>query len=68
MSTILDAFGKLPTDVVSIAAQLIGTFVKLVQAGDDEQAQEEALMEAQEALKAEMDRRKFGPGGTLPPP
>lgn len=41
---------------------LLGAVVKLLQSPDDEAAQTEALMAAEEAIKRELDRRKFGGG------
>ena len=40
-------------------ATLFGVILRLLRAGTDRTAQEEALMEGQEAFKREIDRRKF---------
>lgn len=47
---------------LAAVVELLGAIVKLIQAGEDEAAQTEALYEAQEAIKRELDRRKFGGG------
>lgn len=51
---------SLPSETAEIVLRLIVAAIRLVRAGDDSAAQEEALMKAQEDIKDELDRRKFG--------
>lgn len=46
--------------MIETAIMLINAAIRIIKAGDDRAAQDEALMRAAEDLKAEMDRRKFG--------
>lgn len=52
-------FGKLPKETGEIILKLIGSIFDLIRAGNDEAAQEEALMTIAEHTKEELDRRKF---------
>lgn len=45
--------------IASILVALLTTAHKLIAANGDAAKEEEAMMEAQEAIKAELDRRKF---------
>ena len=51
---------SLPGETAEIILRLIVAAIRLVRAGDDDKAQEDALMKAQEDIKEELDRRKFG--------
>lgn len=51
---------NLPAQTAGIILQLISVLVDLIKAGDNEDAQEEALMRGQEVFKKEVDRRRFG--------
>lgn len=48
--------------IPKIISDLALAILRFIQAEDDDTAQEEALMQAQEAIKRELDRRKFGKG------
>ena len=65
--SIVNLLKDVPAGVVDIVVELIGLIIKFVKAGDDEAAQEAVLMDAQEKIKAEMDRRRFGTRRTDPP-
>lgn len=47
-------------EVIKLATVLMTVILELLKAGDDDEAQEEALMKGHEAIKRELDRRKFG--------
>lgn len=49
-----------PSDALGTVLFLVNAIVRVVQAGADAKAREDALMKAAEDLKAEMDRLKFG--------
>ena len=51
---------NLPAQTAGIILQLVSIVIDLIKAGDDQDAQEDALMRGQEAIKKEMDRRRFG--------
>jgi hypothetical protein len=51
---------SVPAEVVAVVSSLLGIGHKLLQAGDDKERQDEALMEAQEVIKEALDRRAFG--------
>ncbi len=51
-----------PPEAIDLAVALASAGIKLLRAGDDTARQTEVLMEAQEILKAELDRRAFSPG------
>ncbi len=46
--------------ILEVAAQLATALAKLLSAGDDKARQEEALMDAADVAKRELDRRAFG--------
>jgi hypothetical protein len=47
-------------EIVTLVANILAALTKLLAANGDKAKEEEALMDAQEVLKAELDRRKFG--------
>ena len=51
----------IPEAVAALVVTLLEATRKIMAAGEDEDRRIEAMMEAQEALKAERDRIKFGP-------
>lgn len=55
-----DVLTNLPAQTAGIILQLVSLVIDLIKAGDNEDAQEEALMRGQEAIKKEIDRRRFG--------
>jgi len=55
-----DILTNLPAQTAGIILQLVSLVIDLIKAGDNEDAQEEALMRGQEAIKKEIDRRRFG--------
>lgn len=65
--SLLDVLKVIPPGTVDIVVKLLEIIFKLIKGGDDVAVQEEILMEAAEALKAELDRRKFGASSTEPP-
>ncbi len=52
----------IPEAVLSAVTALVGIIVKLVQGADDPIKREQALMDGVEAMKAELDRVRFGDG------
>ena len=46
--------------VIAVIVALLATVQKIIEANGDPVEEENALMEAQEKIKAELDRRKFG--------
>jgi hypothetical protein len=52
----------IPAEAVSPVLALIGAIVRIIQAGGDDKRREEALMQAAEDMKAELDKAKFGAG------
>ena len=48
-------------EVILLITRLLEAASKLLLARGDAEREEEALMEAQELLKEELDRRRFGP-------
>ncbi len=56
----MNPFTNVPVGVVDIISKLLFAIFGLIKAGDDMDAQEAVLMQAQEDMKAELDRRKFG--------
>jgi type II secretory pathway pseudopilin PulG len=56
----------LPLAILTAVTGLLTAIAKLISAGQDKAAQETALMEAAESLKAAMDHVKFG--DTMPAP
>jgi len=51
---------QIPPEVVPAVWSLVGAIARLVKAGSDPKAREEALMAAAEDVKAELDRVRFG--------
>ena len=54
---------NIPQPAVEIVMALLAIIFRLVQAGGDEAAQEEALMSAPEEAKRIMDKKRFGRPG-----
>lgn len=50
----------IPAEAVSPVLALIAAIVRVIQAGGDDARREEALMQAAEDMKAELDKAKFG--------
>ncbi len=50
---------NIPDGLIDFVVSTFGTVLKLLRAGDDKTRQEEALMEHQEMVKEEIDRRAF---------
>lgn len=46
--------------IPAVVIELLSAVAKFIGAAGDEAAEEEAMMRAEEALKAERDRRRFG--------
>ncbi len=55
--------GKIAEVALPLVTELIKLLSKLVEAGEDDAAQEDALMEAEAAIARERARRKFFPRG-----
>ncbi len=51
---------NIPAGAADLVVELLSAAFKLVRAADNEEAQEEAAMEAAEATKKFLDRKKFG--------
>ena len=62
--SLLGLLSDIPAEVVRPVAVLIGGIIRVVRAGDDPRAREDALMRTAEDLKAELDNQKFGPRNT----
>lgn len=58
---ILGILSDIPAEVVRPVAALVGGIIRVVRAGDDPRARQDALMRTQEDLKAELDNQRFGP-------
>lgn len=58
--SILRALKGIPPGAVEIITALVGLIIELIRAGGNDAAQEEALMTAQEEIKRQLDKRKFG--------
>lgn len=54
------ALAHVPPLAADIVAVLLGIIFKLIRANGDADAQDEALMTAQEEIKRLLDKRKFG--------
>ncbi len=56
----MSLFDDIPAAAVSPLLVLLGAIVRVIRAGDDQQARAEALMRGAEDLKAEHDAVKYG--------
>ncbi len=50
---------NIPAAAISPVLALIHAIIRVIQAGDNDKAREEALMLAAEDLKAELDKQRF---------
>jgi hypothetical protein len=52
----------MPVTIPGVVLELLSAVAAFLKGAGDSAAEEEAMMQAQEAIKREMDRRKFGTG------
>ena len=56
----METLEGIPVEAVAPVLTLVNAIARIVAAGSDAEARENAIMKAAEDLKAEIDRAKFG--------